>query len=65
MRVGIMKSWPCEWFAKDQKTQAAFVVEDILLRQYFEKEYQNASIAKLVIRKTAHEVELIIFTSKV
>ena len=60
-----MKSWPCEWFAKDQKTQAAFVVEDILLRQYFEKEYQNASIAKLVIRKTAHEVELIIFTSKV
>lgn len=65
MRVGTMKSWPCEWFAKDKKSQANFVVEDILLREYFEKNYQNMWVAKLVIRKTASEVELIVFTSKV
>jgi ribosomal protein S3 len=42
MRVGIMKSWPCEWFAKDKKSQAAFVVEDIHIMEYFEKEYKHA-----------------------
>lgn len=65
MRVGIMKSWPCEWFAKDKKSQAAFVVEDIHIMEYFEKEYKHAGVAKIVIRKTATEVEIIIFTSKV
>lgn len=65
MRVGIMKSWPCEWFAKDKKSQAAFVVEDIHIMEYFEKEYKHAWVAKIVIRKTATEVEIIVFTSKV
>lgn len=65
MRVGIMKSWPCEWFAKDKKSQAAFVVEDIHIMEYFEKEYIHAWVAKIVIRKTATEVEIIVFTSKV
>ncbi len=65
MRVGIMKSWPCEWFAKDKKSWADFVVEDILILQYFDKHYTNAGIAKIVIRKTASEVEIIIFSSKI
>jgi small subunit ribosomal protein S3 len=65
MRVGIMKSWPCEWFAKDKKSQADFVVEDIRILEYFTKHYTHAGVAKVVIRKTATEVEVIIFTSKV
>jgi small subunit ribosomal protein S3 len=65
MRVGIMKSWPCEWFAKDKKSQADFVVEDIRILEYFDKLYTHAGIAKIVIRKTATEVETIVFTSKV
>jgi small subunit ribosomal protein S3 len=65
MRVGIMKSWPCEWFAKDKKSQSDFVVEDIRILEYFDKHYLHAGVAKVVIRKTATEVETIIFTSKV
>jgi len=65
MRIGIMKSWPCEWFAKDKKSQAAFVVEDIHIMEYFETSFKHAWVAKIVIRKTATEVEIIVFTSKV
>lgn len=65
MRIGIMKSRPAEWFAKGKKAEGNFVVEDIKIRQYFDKKYNNAGVAKLIIRKTAAELELIIFTSKV
>ncbi len=65
MRVGIMKSWPGEWYAKDQRTGADFFVEDVAIRNMIEKEFVRAGIAKVVIRKTLKEVEVIIFASKV
>lgn len=65
MRVWIMKSWPCEWFAKDPSQEASFLVEDIKLREFVDKEYKHAWVSKVVIRKTATEWEVIIFSSKV
>jgi len=65
MRVGIMKSWPCEWFAKTKKQSSDFFVEDIEVRRFVEKEYPRSWISKVVIRKTDKEAELIIFSSKV
>ena len=65
MRVGSMKSWPCEWFAKTKTQWADFFVEDIKIRNFIEKKYPQTGIAKVIIRKTQKECELIIFTSKV
>jgi len=65
MRVGLMKSRPAEWFAKSQLQWADFFVEDIKIRDFIEKKYPQTGIAKVIIRKTAKEGELIIFTSKV
>ncbi|HRX63610.1 MAG TPA: 30S ribosomal protein S3 [Candidatus Absconditabacterales bacterium] len=65
MRVGIMKSRPSEWFAKNQQQGADFFVEDIKIRNFIEKKYPKTGIAKIIIRKTTKEGELIIFTSKV
>lgn len=65
MRVWLMKSRPCEWFAKSKQSGADFFVEDIELRRFVEKEYPNAGISKIIIRKTEKEWEIIIFTSKV
>ena len=65
MRVGIMKSWPCEWFGKTKRTGADFFVEDIKLRRFIEKTFPRTGISKVVIRKTNKEGEIIIFTSKV
>lgn len=65
MRVGIMKSRPAEWFAKNKRERADFFVEDIQLRRFIEKKYPKSGIAKVVIRKTWKEGELIIFSSKI
>ncbi len=65
MRVGIVKSWPCEWFGKTKRAGADFFVEDIKLRKFIEKTFPRTGISKVVIRKTNKEGEIIIFTSKV
>ena len=65
MRVGIMKSRPSEWFAKTRKMNADFVVEDIQIRDFVEKQLARSGVAKIVIRKTLKEGEIIIFASKV
>lgn len=65
-RVWFTKDWPCEWFAKDKKQSAKFVVEDIKIRQFIENYYKSAGIAKIVIRKfnDKPEGEILLFTSK-
>ena len=65
MRVGIMKSRPSEWFAKTKLQWADFFVEDIKIRNFIEKKYSQSGIAKIIIRKTSKECEVIIFANKV
>ena len=65
MRVGIMKSRPSEWFAKTRKMNADFFVEDLQIRDFVEKQLARSGVAKIVIRKTLKEGEIIIFASKV
>ena len=65
LRVGIMKSRPSEWFAKSQRAGADFFVEDIKMRKFVDDFFPRAWISKVVIRKTAKEGEIIIFSSKV
>jgi len=65
MRVGIVKSWTCEWFGKTKRAGADFFVEDIKIRNYVDAQFPRSGISKVVIRKTAKEGEIIIFTSKV
>lgn len=65
MRIGTMKSWPAEWFAKTKQQSADFFVEDIKVRRLVDKVYPRAGIAKVVIRKTAAAGEVIIFASKI
>jgi len=60
-----MKSRPSEWFAKNKLQWADFFVEDIKIRNFIETKYPQTGISKIIIRKTAKEGELIIFTSKV
>jgi small subunit ribosomal protein S3 len=63
-RVGITQPWPCEWFATSQKQSAQFFVEDVRIREFIEKFYFRAWIAKVIIRKTDKDGEVLIFTGK-
>ena len=60
-----MKSRPAEWFAKYKRTGADFLVEDIKMRKFVDEFFPRSWISKVVIRKTAKEGEIIIFSSKV
>ena len=63
-RVGTMKSWLSERFPRKKNQKSTMFIEDIKLRQFVEKACPNCGIAKVVIRKTITEGELLIFTSK-
>ena len=65
MRVGITKSRPCERFAKHKRLWWDFFVEDIKIRNFVDAYFGRSGISKVVIRKTAKEGEIIIFSSKV
>ena len=65
MRVGVMKSWPSEWFAKTKRMGADFFIEDIKIRNFIDASFPRAGISKVVIRKTQKEGEIILFATKV
>jgi small subunit ribosomal protein S3 len=65
MRVGIMKSWPSEWFAKTKRMGADFFIEDIQIRNFIDKSFPRAGISKVIVRKTQKEGEIILFATKV
>ncbi len=63
-RVGITQKRPCEWFVTSQQAWANFFVEDIKIRELIEKFYFRSAIAKVVIRKTKVDGEILLFTAK-
>lgn len=65
MRVGTMKSWPSEWYAKSKRMGSDFFIEDIQIRKFIDKVFPRAGISKVIVRKTQKEGEIILFASKV
>ena len=64
LRVWFMKSWLSERHVIKKSDNASFFVEDILVRKCIENFYPRSWIAKVIIRKTSKDGEIIIFTSK-
>lgn len=50
-RVGINKPWDSSWFASKEDF-AKFLLEDNKIRKFFEKNYSQASIARVGIERT-------------
>ncbi len=63
-RIWIMKDRPCEWYSHSQNQSSAFFVEDLKIRELVDTHYFRTAIAKVVIRKTDKEGEVLIFTAK-
>lgn len=64
LRVGVTKSRSSEWFGKTRRQGSQFFVQDIKVRNFVEDAYKRSGIAKIVIRQTDKECEIIIFTAK-
>lgn len=62
--MGITQKWSSEWFVTTQMQGAAYFVEDVKIREFIDSFYFRAGISKVIIRKTDHEGEIMIFTAK-
>ncbi len=61
-RLGYIKGWQSNWYAKDGYAQALH--EDLKIRNYIEKTLKNASIAKTEISRTSDQVKVTVYTAK-
>lgn len=64
LRVWVTKNWPVEWYAVNQKQSSSMFVEDIVIRETVESFYTRCAIAKVVIRKSITQGEVLLFTAK-
>lgn len=61
-RLGYIKTWHSNWYTKLK--YADVLKQDILIRQYIDKELAGAAIAKTEISRTANQVKITVFTAK-
>jgi small subunit ribosomal protein S3 len=63
MRLGINRTWDSRWFAR--KDFGTFLHEDIRIRKYLEEKVgKAASIAKIVIERTAGKARITIYSAR-
>jgi small subunit ribosomal protein S3 len=62
-RLGITQTHRSSWF-EDNKLYPASLKQDHIVREYFKKNLQNASISKIEIHKKPEQIELNIHTSR-
>jgi small subunit ribosomal protein S3 len=61
-RLGYIKGWHSNWYAKDNYADALH--EDIKIRAYIEKEMKNASVSRTEISRTSDQVKVTVYTAK-
>jgi small subunit ribosomal protein S3 len=61
-RLGYIKGWHSNWYAKDN--YANTLEQDIRIRQYIDKELSNAGIAKTEISRTSDQVKVTVYSAK-
>lgn len=62
-RVGIIKPWISNWYAK-RKDYPGFLVEDTKLRKFIKKKLYNAGISRIIIDRKAQNVNITIVSAK-
>jgi len=63
MRIGLRSAWPSRWFA-NKKDFATFLIEDIKIRSLILKQYNQAGINQIAIKRNANMIEVEIRTAK-
>lgn len=61
-RLGYIKTWHSNWYTRLK--YADVLKQDILIRQYIDKELSSAAIAKTEISRTANQVKITVYTAK-
>lgn len=62
MRIGIIRDWDAKWYA--EKDFAAFLHEDLKIRDYIAKNLSEASVSRVEIERAASRVNVSVHTAK-
>tara|TARA_B100000029_G_C17587264_1_gene961520 strand:- start:2217 stop:2936 length:720 start_codon:yes stop_codon:yes gene_type:complete len=63
IRLGIATDWNSKWYA-NKREFPKFLMDDIKIREYLNKELKQASISKIVIERPTKEAVITIFSSR-
>ena len=63
LRLGINKNWDARWYAQNREVPT-LLDEDLKVRKYIDKKFNNASIARTVIERNKNKVYVTLFTAK-
>lgn len=67
MRIGINRDWNSKWFAS-KKDYSDFLVEDIAIRKYFDKELKNSMLSHVTINRVktdkGHDVRVQVYVAR-
>lgn len=61
-RLGVNKDWQSKWYSKDN--YAEYLINDIKIREYVEKNLKAAAIAKVEVARKKNRCEVSIYTAK-
>ena len=61
-RVGITKPWSSQWYARHD--YAKYVLEDLRIREYIHKKYEQAGVSRVDIQRAANNVKVNIYSSR-
>lgn len=62
LRLGILRTWDSRWFSG--KEYSDLLLKDIQIRDYIQKNYKSAGIAKVVVERPAKKACVEIFASR-
>jgi len=62
LRLGIIRQWEANWF--DEKNVADKLQEDIKVREYIKQRLKKASVARIIVERTAKQLRVTINTSR-
>ena len=63
LRIGVNKGWESTWYA-DKKNFAKYLNNDAKIRKFLSKKLKDASVASILIERTATKTDVIINTAK-
>jgi small subunit ribosomal protein S3 len=63
LRVGIIKDWSSQWFAK-KNNFPGLVYEDNIIRKYIKKNFAAARISKVDIVRSGNKVKVVIYSAR-
>ncbi len=62
-RVSVTKDWDSKWFAR-KSIFGKWLHEDLKLREYIQKEFAHAAIARVVIHRASNRIAFDIYTAR-